>query len=137
MTQLHNVNNESIVAIRNGLNQLGENLLNIQTLVGESSSRITVDGGGAIRVAGLANTFEGQVGIKVDRITEGVDLEVAGSIKFQGKKQEVGDRIPTSGFYRKADIVWNDDPRPAGNLGWICIRTGTPGEWKPFGNIGG
>jgi len=23
-----------------------------------------------------------------------------------------------------------------GTIGWICIRTGTPGEWRSFGIIG-
>ena len=32
-------------------------------------------------------------------------------------------------------IVWNDDPKPTSYVGWVCVREGTPGEWKAFGQI--
>ena len=47
-----------------------------------------------------------------------------------------GTKEPTSGSFRQGDIVWNENPIPTGYVGWICVRTGTPGEWKPFGQIG-
>ena len=50
---------------------------------------------------------------------------------------EVGNGIPTIGLYNQGDIVWHDAPSPGGNLGWICVRTGTPGEWRSFGAISG
>ena len=56
-------------------------------------------------------------------------------MRFQGKKQEVSAELPRAGVYQKGDIVWNEDPRPTGYVGWICIRSGTPGEWKQFGQI--
>ena len=37
--------------------------------------------------------------------------------------------------YKKGDIVWTNDPKPTGFVGWVCIKEGTPGEWKAFGNI--
>jgi hypothetical protein len=54
---------------------------------------------------------------------------------MQGKKFEVGTSTPTSGSYALGDVVWNSSPKPTGYVGWICIREGTPGEWKPFGQI--
>ena len=48
---------------------------------------------------------------------------------------QVGSGTPTEGSYRVGDIVWNTAPRPTGYVGWICVREGTPGEWKPFGQI--
>jgi hypothetical protein len=57
------------------------------------------------------------------------------SIKFSNKKMEVAHNIPTVGTYNRGDIVWNDEPNPNGWVGWICIVEGTPGEWKPFGQI--
>lgn len=77
-------------------------------------------------------SFKGQVGINT---TPDCDLTVAGQIKFSGKKFDVSDNIPTTGFYNKGDIVWNNNPKPTGYVGWICIREGTPGLWKTFGNI--
>ena len=37
--------------------------------------------------------------------------------------------------YNIGDIVWNQSPTPSGFVGWICMRAGTPGEWKAFGQI--
>lgn len=42
---------------------------------------------------------------------------------------------PTYGFHKKGEIVFNCSPVINGNLGWICIETGTPGVWKNFGLI--
>ena len=55
--------------------------------------------------------------------------------RIQGKKREVGNGIPDNGSYIKGDIVWNDNPVPSGYVGWICTRSGTPGDWKAFGLI--
>ena len=109
----------------------------MNSIVGDSDSRILVEADGTLRIAGSHSSFEGKVGIGVSHVREGVQLETTGSVKLQGKKFEVGNDEPTVGLYHKGDIVWNDDPKPAGILGWICIRTGTPGEWRPFGNIEG
>ena len=138
MTRLHNIPPTQVEQIRDGLNNLGSAILNMNSIVGDSDSRIVVDGNGALRVTGSNETiFDGKVGVGVSSVTESVQLETAGAVRFQGKKFEVGNSMPTTGLYHKGDIVWNDDPKPAGTIGWICIRTGTPGEWRPFGNIGG
>jgi hypothetical protein len=47
-----------------------------------------------------------------------------------------GTEIPTSGNFRKGDIVWNENPASTSYVGWVCVRAGTPGEWRPFGQIG-
>jgi len=49
----------------------------------------------------------------------------------------IGNGVPTIGLYKPGDSVWHDAPAPGGNLGWICVRTGTPGEWRTFGTISG
>ena len=41
-----------------------------------------------------------------------------------------------TGDYKKGDIVWNDSPKETGYVGWVCIRTGNPGIWRGFGQIG-
>jgi len=45
------------------------------------------------------------------------------------------DAIPITGTYQKGDIIYNTSPSAGGKVGWICITTGTPGTWKPFGAI--
>ena len=44
--------------------------------------------------------------------------------------------LPTQGVYKKGAVVWNANPTPTGYVGWVCIMDGTPGEWKPVGQIG-
>ena len=139
MTALVNISSDNVLAIREGLNGLGNALLSINAIVGDdTSSRLIIDGGGTLKVQGNTDTiFEGSVGIGVSAVTNGVSLETNGPVRFQNKRQEVGDGIPTIGLYNQGDMVWHDAPSPGGNLGWICIRTGTPGEWRSFGSISG
>ena len=64
-----------------------------------------------------------------------VSLTVNGAVSFDNKKFTVGKGIPTSGSYAKGDIVWNEDPKSTDYIGWVCITTGNPGAWLPFGAI--
>ena len=104
-------------------------------IVTDDTPRITIAPNGHVRIMNKAS-FMQKVGIGVNNFAEDVDLTVAGSVRFENKKFEVGVDIPSSGNYVKGDIVWNANPQPGGFVGWICIREGTPGEWKPFAQIG-
>ena len=111
--------------------------LKIQT---DSTDRIVIkrDGDIEIGVKGGSDrkvNIHGKLGIGVSNISNDVQLDVAGNIKVSGKKFEVNNELPTSGTYSQGDIIWNSNPRAGGSVGWICVRTGTPGEWKSFGNI--
>lgn len=79
--------------------------------------------------------MEEKLGIGVRNFSSDADITTAGPVRFQDKKFEVGSDEPVTGNYVKGDIVWNTLPTPTGYVGWICIRGGTPGEWKPFGQI--
>ena len=46
-----------------------------------------------------------------------------------------GTAIPDSGTYRQGDVVYNKNAVATGYVGWVCVREGTPGEWKAFGQI--
>jgi len=81
-------------------------------------------------------SVHGRLGIGVNNVEEGVSISTSGPVKFENKKFIVGSGIPDSGSFRQGDIVWNDSPISTGYVGWICVKTGVPGEWKPFGQIG-
>jgi hypothetical protein len=134
MKLVHDINAQAVGAIKDGLNALSNSLLEINAIVGDSSSRIHVDNG-VLRINGTTTHSE-KLGVGVNRVSDGVCLETSGAVKFQGKKFEVGNGVPTHGTYNAGDVVWNDAPKPNGNLGWICVQTGAPGQWQPFGNIG-
>ena len=107
-------------------------------IITDNTSRITVSPYGHITLGQQGNSdtkisMFGKVGIGVNNPSE--NFEVAGPIKFEGKKFASGTAQPDSGLWRKGDIVWNNDPIPGGWIGWICTREGAPGMWKPFGHI--
>ena len=81
-------------------------------------------------------TVNGKMSIGVQSIGNNAQLEVAGNIRFADKLFMTGNNAPTQGTYRKGDIVWNEDPKETGYVGWVCIRDGNPGIWRGFGQIG-
>jgi hypothetical protein len=51
-----------------------------------------------------------------------------------------GTEPPKDGVWQKGDGIINVDPNPnvPGKAwrGWICIKAGEPGEWRPYGALG-
>ena len=94
MTALIDISRDNVQAIRDGSNDSG-NAPSINALVGDdTTSRLIIDGDGILKVQGNTNTvFEGAVGIGVLAVTQGIALETNGPVRFQNKKQEVGNSI--------------------------------------------
>ena len=63
------------------------------------------------------------------------DDTARGPIMIEGKKISNGDIIPETGTFKQGDIVYNNNAIATGYVGWVCVRGGTPGEWKAFGQI--
>ena len=103
-------------------------------IVTDDTKRISVEPSGDVVFTSKA-VFNGKIGVGVKNFAIDADITTAGPIRMQGKKFEVGTGTPTSGSYALGDIIWSDKPKPTGYVGWICVREGTPGEWKPFGQI--
>jgi len=103
-------------------------------IITDDTDRIVIEPNGKIIVKSKIS-IETSLGVGVKNFSDDASITTAGPIRMQGKKQEVADSAPTSGSYTKGDIVWNTNPTPAGYVGWICVREGTPGNWKPFGQI--
>lgn len=107
----------------------------------DDTTRLTITATGHIHLGnkdGKATRVSvfGQLGVNVNNVPDTVSLAVDGPIQMQNKRFETGDAIPTAGSYRQGDVVWNTNPQPTGYMGWVCVREGTPGVWKPFGQIG-
>ena len=103
-------------------------------IITDDTTRIEVSAKGEISLKN-DTMIQGKVGIGVKNFQKDVDLTVAGSVRIENKKFEIGSQSPTAGTYIQGDIVWNDNPQPTGYVGWVCIRPGSPGEWKAFGLI--
>jgi hypothetical protein len=105
-------------------------------IITDNTARISISGSGRITIGSnveTVTTVQGKLGVNIKN--PDCDIVTAGPVKFQGKKQEVAETVPTNGAYKVGDIVWNSKPKPTGYVGWVCTRDGTPGEWKPFGQI--
>ena len=46
-----------------------------------------------------------------------------------------GENKPMKGYWIKGNIIYNSNPIPGGEIGWICVETGIPGAWKSLGTI--
>lgn len=108
-------------------------------IITDNTTRLTVRSNGNIEFGSntksITTTIHGKLGVGVNNMDPDVALATDGPIKIAGKKITSGTEIPTSGTFRQGDIVYNDNAVATGYVGWVCVRSGTPGEWKPFGQI--
>jgi hypothetical protein len=79
--------------------------------------------------------INGKLSVGVEVPDPGVDLHVAGAVRFNNKLHLSASAPPSQGTYNIGDIVWNDSPRVGSTIGWVCLRAGSPGMWYPFGEI--
>lgn len=75
----------------------------------------------------------GQLGVGVKYPEE--SLHVDGNIKFAERTFASGVREPREGSWSTGSIVWNEEPAQHQPVGWVCIKGGRPGSWRPFGQI--
>jgi hypothetical protein len=92
----------------------------------DNTPRLTVKSNGDI-------TVSGNVGIGVLNPKE--KLEISGNIKFADVIFSSDHQVPTKGTWSTGSIVWNNKPAKGLPAGWICIKGGTPGGWRPFGIV--
>jgi hypothetical protein len=132
---IESLDHQFIIDDNNGDNwKIGTWTTSSLSLITDDQPRIDIDPTGQITIHSKTK-FKNKIGIGVNNFQEDVDLTVAGAIRFSNNKHEYLDSVPQSGSYTVGDVVWNSDPKPTGFVGWVCIRNGTPGEWKGFGQI--
>ena len=120
-----------------GIGSYTSSELRIQT---DNTDRITISAEGNIQLGnqGASDTkinMYGKLGVGITQIDPEVQVDVAGAIKFAGRKFLVSQDIPNSGSYSQGDTIWNSNPTPGNVMGWVCVKSGTPGVWKSFGSI--
>lgn len=113
---------------------IGSNTTTDISIVTDDTARIQISATGEI-VLNKKIFINGQLGIGVKNVNPMLDLATSRPISIQNKKIEVGGHIPSAGIYNRGDMVWNSWPMPGAFVGWICIESGEPGKWKPFGQI--
>jgi putative lipoic acid-binding regulatory protein len=111
--------------------------LKIQT---DNTDRLKISAEGNIQLGNQGGSdtkinMYGKIGVGITQIDPEVQVDIAGAIKFAGRKFIVSGDMPTQGTYTQGDTIWNSNPTPGNVMGWVCVKTGSPGVWKSFGNI--
>lgn len=124
-----------------------DNFVNIGTksatdlvLVTDDTARLTVSSSGVVSVGTKGSkssqvNIYGTLGVGITNVDPRCSIDVSDPIGIQGKTIEYDYREPKDGYYKKGSIVFNSDPMPYKYIGWVCIKEGKPGIWKPFGKI--
>jgi hypothetical protein len=120
---------------------IGTHASNALDIITDDTARITISASGNItlgnpKLAPVQVSVHGKLAVRVNTPDAEVDLHVNGAVKFNNKLQTTGKSYPTSGAYNAGDIVWNSEPKINQYAGWICVQSGAPGLWEPFGKIG-
>mgnify|MGYP000098913580 CR=1 FL=1 len=77
----------------------------------------------------------GALSVGINNPDPSLSFSVNGDVNIGGKRFTTGLTAPTSGTYQIGDICWNTHPQVNSYVGWVCIVSGDPGQWLPFGGI--
>ena len=77
----------------------------------------------------------GKLSVGINNPDPDLNFSVNGDVNIGGKRFTSKPNAPESGTYEMGDICWNSNPQKGGSIGWVCIVTGTPGQWASFGTI--
>jgi hypothetical protein len=80
------------------------------------------------------NTY-GKLAVNITHPDPDAAFSVDGPVVMNGKKFVTTDSMPSSGEWNVGDIAWNSTPQTSSYIGWVCVTSGNPGIWKPFGQI--
>lgn len=134
------INNVEVIidSSENGYGKIGTHNTKGLELVTDDTARISITESGNVTIGNeykdsTVTRVYGKLGVGVKNPKE--QFEVAGNMKMGNRLFSNGDSSPTDGAYQKGDIIWNSNPKPDSYVGWICVVTGNPGTWKPFGKI--
>lgn len=122
----------------------GQATLTMSSISGTTLPGIAVDVAGA----GAAGGTLSAVIKSVDYDTLVVTLDTNASTTVSGAAVTVGAAVlavvdmvfygtaaPSTGTWALGDKVIHTAPSAAGNIGWVCTASGTPGTWVEFGRI--
>lgn len=109
-------------------------------LVTDETERLTIKAGGDIELGNknfgpIKVSVHGTISAGVNTVDPRATLHVSGAIKFNDNLHTSNTSPPAGGSYSVGDVVWNSRPQPKSYVGWVCTKSGNPGEWSPFGQI--
>jgi macrodomain Ter protein organizer (MatP/YcbG family) len=131
---------EFIIDVESETTKIGNWTTSDLQIVTDNTARITVRANGKIEF-GKSNKNDakvsvfGKLGVGINNVSDDVSFATASGIEIAGTKIMTGTSVPDSGIFRQGDIVYNKNAVATGYIGWVCVRDGTPGTWKAFGQI--
>jgi len=138
----HNVTVNNLLTVNDGSGTLTISSKGIQSDKFSIGDNFEVDSLGGITVGNKENTSRnvnvyGKLSVNITNPQEDAAFSVDGIMVVNGKRFAHGVSAPTEKSWNKGDLVWNTNPVRTSYVGWICVMSGTPGVWEPFGYIGG
>lgn len=105
-------------------------------VVTDNRSRLVIGGDGNIVIGSSSTTtvVNGKLGVNVNDVSDAA-FAVNGGMKLEGKKISYAGHAPTDGHCNIGDITFCKNPKSGGYVGWVCVESGNPGLWSPFGKI--
>jgi hypothetical protein len=86
-------------------------------------------------VSTTTQTLAGQKTFQ-NKLVLGTSIQFANaSIQTIAYPYSAASTFPVAGSHAQGEIVFNSLPSLGEPAGWICVDTGTPGVWQPFGAI--
>ena len=133
---------EFVIDVESATTKIGNWTTNDLQVVTDNTARITVRATGKIDIGNNDSdsarvSIFGKLGVGVNNVNDAVSISTAKAIEVAGTKILTGITIPSNGTFSQGDIMYNTNAVATGYVGWVCVREGTPGEWKPFGQIAG
>ena len=131
---------EFIIDVETDVTRVGNWTTDDLQIITDNTARITVKANGKVDFGRNGRndarvSVYGKLGVGVNNVPDDVSIATTNGIQVAGTKILTGTSIPDSGTFRQGDIVYNTNAVATGYVGWVCVREGTPGEWKPFGQI--
>jgi hypothetical protein len=116
----------------NSNNQIALTVQNKEIIYGDDQ-QINI---GDIQIQSRPVKIFGPLSVNVNNPDPTLQFSVNGDVNIGNKRFTNNAFAPNSGSYVKGDICWNTNPVPNSYIGWVCVTTGTPGQWLGFGMIG-
>lgn len=107
-----------------------------------ASSALLVGGDATATPLITNNNFKGNTVNEIRIITAGkaigntqINSTTVTTDYLNSRKVLYAAAAPVAGAWLQGDVVYNTLPAASGKIGFVCVTSGTPGTWKPWGAI--
>jgi hypothetical protein len=129
----------TVVGDTNLLGKLTANTISFDNGIILKNSSIT-SAGSSIQIGDVSSMQKpvkvfGPLSININNPDPTLSFSVGGDVNIGDKRFTNSTTAPTTGTYQVGDICWNTAPQSNSYIGWVCVVSGTPGQWFGFGMI--